>query len=83
MTGKTRAAGLQYIPVLEELDKVLNKLTLVEQQTAIELLATRHIMRASYPDMEKIPVILRGVIKHIGQFTEQAVEGLDVQLYRD
>ena len=52
-------------PILEKIISELGKLTVLEQESVLEMLATRHIVRRAYPDKSKIKVIFTDMVVNI------------------
>ena len=52
-------------PVLNQVIRSLNRLTVLDQERVLEMLVARHIMRKAYPDENKIIDVLADTLENI------------------
>jgi hypothetical protein len=52
-------------PVLDQMIRSLNRLTVLDQEQVLEMLLVRHIMRKAYPDKNKVIDVLADMLGNI------------------
>ena len=61
-------------PVLDQLIKSLNRLTVLDQEQIIEMLVARHIMRKAYPDKNKVIDVLADMLGNIAATVKTSLD---------
>ena len=57
------------LPTLKKFAAELSNHTVLEQQILIEMLVSRHILRAAYPNADKIADTMEDLFRHVAQMT--------------
>ena len=59
---------------LKRIGAALNELTVLDQQSVIEMLVVRHVFRRAYPDEEKLLEVLSEVLSTIVQTSKLSLQ---------
>lgn len=68
--AKPASIGLEHLPVIEAVAKVLDDYDPLKQQQIIEMLFARHVMLTSR-DLDQQKIIMDGMTKHVRQIVNQ------------
>jgi hypothetical protein len=74
MTEEFRGVPPDVRPVLDQLIRSLNRLTVLEQEQVLELLVVRHVVRRAYPEQGKIIDVLGDMLANIAATIRTSLE---------
>lgn len=61
-------------PVLDQLIRSLNRLTVLDQEQVLEMLVVRHVIRRAYPEPDKIIDVLGDMLTNVAGMIKTSME---------